>query len=90
MHLDQPGLLPESQCGFRKDRGTIDIIFTAKQLQEKCQEQNLDLFMPFVDLTRAFDTVRRDGIWKKTTKFGCPTKFIAMVWQFHDDMQACV
>ena len=29
----------------RKDRGTIDIIFTARQLQEKCQEQNVDLYM---------------------------------------------
>ena len=30
-HFEQSGLLPESQCGFRKDRGTIDMIFTAKQ-----------------------------------------------------------
>ena len=57
-------LIPESQRGFRKDRGTIDMIFTARQLQEKCQEQNIDLYMTFVDLTKAFDTVRRDGLWK--------------------------
>ena len=63
-HLDQAGLIPESQCGFRKDRGTIDMIFTARQLQEKCQEQNLDLYMTFVDLTKAFDTVSRDGLGK--------------------------
>ena len=25
-HLEQAGLLPESQCGFRKDRETIDMI----------------------------------------------------------------
>ena len=42
VHLDQKGLIPESQCGFRKDRGAIDMIFTARQLQEKCQEQNVD------------------------------------------------
>ena len=44
-HLEQSGLLPESQCGFRKDRGTIDMIFTARQLQEKSQEQNMNLYM---------------------------------------------
>ena len=67
-HLDQAGLLPESQCGFRKDRGTIDMIFTARQLQEKCQEQNVYLYMTFVDLTKAFDTVSRDGLWKIMAK----------------------
>ena len=61
-HHEQSGLLPESQCGFKKDRGTIDMIFTARQLQEKCQEQNVVLFMTFVDLTKAFDTVSCEGL----------------------------
>ena len=61
-HLDQAGLILESQCGFRKDRGAIDAIFTARQLQEKCREQNVDLYMTFVDLTKAFGTVSRDGL----------------------------
>ena len=63
-HLEQSGLLPDSQCGVRKDRGTIDMIFSARQLQEKCQEQNMDFYMNFVDLTKAFDTVSREGLWK--------------------------
>ena len=62
VHLDQTGLIPESQCGFKKDRGTVDMIFTARQLQEKCQEQNVDLYMTFVDLTKAFDTVSRERL----------------------------
>ena len=76
-HLEWSGLLPESQCGFRKNRGTIDMIFTARQLQEKCQEQNVDLYMTFVDLSKAFDTVSREGLRKIMAKFGCPAKFIA-------------
>ena len=89
-HLEQSGLLPENQCGFRKDRGTIDMIFTARKLQEKCQEQNMDLYMTFVDLTKASDTVSREGLWKIMAKFGCPAKFIAIVQQFHDGVLARV
>ena len=81
-HLERSGLLPESQCGFRKNRGTIDMIFTARQLQEKCQEQNADLYMTFVDLTKAFDTVSLKGLWKIMAKFGFPAKFIATVRQW--------
>ncbi len=50
-------MLPESQCGFRKNRSTIDMIFTARQLQEKSWEQHQDMFMAFVDLSKAVDTV---------------------------------
>ena len=70
--------------------GTIDMIFTARQLQEKCQEQNVDLYMTFVDRTKAFDTVSREGLWKIMAKFDRPDKFIAMVRQFHDGMLARV
>ena len=87
-HLERSGLLSESQCGFRKNRGTIDMIFTARQLQ--CKEQNVDLYMTFVDLTKAFDTVSREGLWKIMAKFGCPAKFIAMVRQFLCGMLARV
>ena len=74
----------------RKDRRTIDKIFTARQLQEKCQEQNVAQYMTFVDLTKAFDTVSRDGLLKIMTKIGCPPRYIAMVRQFCDGMQARV
>ena len=72
------------------------MIFTARQLKKKkkkkkkCQEQNVDLYMIFVDLTKAFDTVSREGLCKIMAKFGCPSKFIAMVRQFHDGMLARV
>ncbi len=40
-------VLPESQCGFRPSRGTADMIFTVRQLQEKCCEQRQPLYMAF-------------------------------------------
>ena len=66
------------------------MILIARQLQEKCQEHNVVLFMTFVDFTKAFDTVSREELWKIMAKLGCPVKFIAMVRQFHDAMLASV
>ena len=63
------------------------MMFTARQIQEKCQEQNVDLYMTFEDRTKAFDTFSRDGLWKIMAKFGCPSRSKAMVRQFHDGMQ---
>ena len=83
-------VLPESQCRFRRGRSTIDMIFVARQLQEKCREQHPDLCLAFVDLTKAFDTVNRDLLWNILRKFGCPPIFIAMLQQFHTGMCAQV
>ena len=47
----------ESQCAFRRNRGTIDIIFPVGKIKEKCREQNQSLYILFVHLTKAFDTV---------------------------------
>ena len=64
------------------------MIFTVRQLQEKSREQNKGLYITFVDLTKAFDTVSRDGLWKVMAKIGCPEKFVNIVRLFHDGMQA--
>ena len=49
------GIYPESQCGFRAERSTIDMIFSLRHLQEKCREQQMPLYIAFIDLTKAFD-----------------------------------
>nr|VZI48245.1 unnamed protein product [Spirometra erinaceieuropaei] len=54
-HLEQ-GLLPKSKWGIRRHRGTTDMVFAARQLQEKCQEMRTHLYSTFVHLTNAFDT----------------------------------
>lgn len=83
-------LLPESQCGFRRDRGTVDMIFTVRQLQEKAREQNRDLHMAFIDLTKAFDSVNREFLWEVLRISGCPPKFVNLIRQFHEGMRARV
>ena len=58
-HLEQSGLLSESQIGFRKDIETTDMIFNSRTASRKMPGTELDLYMTFVDLTKAFDTISR-------------------------------
>ena len=76
---------PESQCGFRANRGTTDMIFVLRQIQEKCKEQNMGLFVAFIDLTKAFDMASRDGLWKILSRLGCPPKFLTIICQLHEE-----
>ena len=63
------------------------MIFTIRQLQEKCQKQCGDLFLVFIDLTKAFDTVNREALWLILGKLGCPEKLISILQLFHHDMK---
>ncbi|XP_029766781.1 uncharacterized protein LOC112117806 [Terrapene carolina triunguis] len=78
--------LPESQCGFRPGRSTVDMVFAVRQIQEKCIEQNMHLYAVFIDLTKAFDTVNREALWTILTRLGCPRKFVQIIHLFHDSM----
>ena len=79
-------VLPESQGGFRRNRGTTDMIFAVRQLMEKAREQHRNLYIAFVDFTKAFDSVNRNALWVIMKKMGCPPKFVAILKCLHRDM----
>uniref|UniRef100_H3B828 Reverse transcriptase domain-containing protein n=1 Tax=Latimeria chalumnae TaxID=7897 RepID=H3B828_LATCH len=81
---------PESQCGFRAGCSTTDMSFTLCLLQEKSHEQQAPLYVAFVDLQKAFDTVSRNGIYKILSKIGCPQKVLSLFKEFHEGMKAII
>ncbi len=81
---------PEAQCGLRSQRSTIDMIFSLRQLQEKCREQRQPLYIAFIDLTKAFDLVSRKGLFTLLHRIRCPPKLLKMVTSFHDEMKGTV
>ena len=85
-----PKVVPETRCGFRSNRSTVDMTFCLRQLQEKCIEQDRPLYMVFVDFTKAFDTVGRTGLWQLLKKYECPEKFTTMIEALHTGMMANV
>ena len=78
-----PEVVPETQCGFRGNRSTTDLIICLRQLQEIFVAQDRPLCMVFVDFNKAFDTVGRIGLWQLPRKYGRPEKFTTMVKALH-------
>jgi len=66
------------------------MIFSARHLQEKCLELYKDLYLIFIDLTKAFDSVNKSGLRAVLSRVGCPDKFVKIVQSFHDGMLASV
>ena len=79
---------PQSQSGYRGNRSTIDGIFTLRQLMEKTKEQRQNLYIVFVDFTKAFDTVNREFLFKILGKLGCPPKFTRLIHSLYSQVHA--
>ena len=83
-------VLPESQCGFRKGRGCSDMIFTVRQLIEKANEHKAKIFLVFIYLRKAYDSVPREALWVALGKLGVPDSVIEWIRSFHQGMKAAI
>ena len=89
-------VLGESECGYRKNRGGADATFLLRRMLEEFRsslpkgqrEQAKDLYVLFVDLKKAFDSVDRELLWKLLRdKFGIPEDIVKLLRLLHDGMQ---
>ena len=90
IYCEAQGIMPEEQCGFRPGRSTVDMLFVVRRLQELARARKTPLYMCFVDLKKAYDSVDRELLWKVLTRAGVPNEMITIIRQFHDGMQARV
>ena len=89
-YCERENILPEEQCGFRPQRSTIDMMFVLRRLQELARMKDTPLYLCFINLTKAYDSVDRTLLWDVLARFGVPPRMLAVMRQFHDGMQACV
>ena len=56
-YCEAHGILPDEQCGFRPERSTVGMLFVVRRLQELARRRRIPLYMCFVDLQKAYDSV---------------------------------
>ena len=89
-YCERVGILPEEQSGFRPKRSTTDMMFVIRRLQELARKKRIPLYVCFIDLTKAYDSVDRTPLWTALARFGVPQNMMSVIHQFHDGMRACV
>ena len=60
------------------------MIFCARLIMEKAREHNTKVFMLFVDLMKAFNSVPRQALWLVLEKYGIPPLLVRLIQSLHD------
>ena len=64
--------LPDVQAGYRKGRETRDQIANICWIIEKAREFQKNIYLCFIDNTKAFDCVDHNKLWKTLKETGIP------------------
>ncbi|MGL4388826.1 MAG: reverse transcriptase domain-containing protein [Brevinema sp.] len=76
-HIEET--LEESQAGFRPGRSCQDWIFSLRQILEKINNRDKQIFICAIDMEKAFDTIKREKIWEVLEKRSVPTELILAI-----------
>jgi hypothetical protein len=85
--MERLGVRSVTQCGFRKEHGTIDAFFTLTHLINRARHQKMPLFVVFIDFKKAFDTVPRDLLLLRCQQLGIHGRFLTLLERLYDVIQ---
>ena len=66
------------------------MVFPIRQLTEKTIEHQKKLFLLFIDIRKAYDSISHALLWRALEKLGVLDTLISLVRSFHEGMQAWV
>jgi sorting nexin-29 len=78
------GVRAVTQCGFRREHGTIDVLFTLTHLINQARHQRKKLYVVFIDFKKAFDTVPRDLLLERCKQLGVHGRFLSLLERLYD------
>ena len=75
--VEEHNLLGEVQNGFRKERAGADNSFILDSILWKAKAQRSKVHLAFLDISKAYDSVNREVLWKKLSSMGFGGRFLA-------------
>ena len=81
--------LPDVQAGFRKGRGTRDLIANIPWIMEKAREFQKNIYFCFIDYARVFDCVDHK-FWQILKEMGIPDHLTCLLRNLYAGQEATV
>jgi hypothetical protein len=78
------------QAGFRKGRGTRDQVASICWIREKAREFQKNIYLCFIDCTKAFECVDHNKLWKILKEMGIPYRLICLLRNLYVGQEATV
>ena len=82
--------IAKTQFGFVPDKGTRNAIFTLSMLMERCIEVQKDLYICFIDYSKAFDKVKHDKLFEMLNQLDIDGKDLRVLRNLYWDQTAAV
>ena len=81
-------VLGEEQNGFRKDRRGEDNMFVVNELVECMRKSGRKVYIAFLDIEKAYDTVNRRLLCKVLEKVGVSEKIVRIIQSMYECTRA--
>ena len=78
--------ISEGQAGFRPNRSCVDHVHTLGKMNQGIKDARRTTYCFFLDVQKAYDTVWRNGLWKKLWEIGIRGK----MWRITKNMTECM
>jgi hypothetical protein len=72
-------IIGDHQCGFRRNRSTIDQILYIRQILEKKWEYTGTVHQLFIDFKKSCDSVKTEVLYKILLEFGISKKLFRLI-----------
>jgi hypothetical protein len=72
-------IIGDHQCGFRRNRSTMDQIFYIWQILQKKWEYNGTVHQLFIDFRKAYDSIKREVLYNILLEFGIPKELVRLI-----------
>ena len=82
--------LSDCQAGYRKGRGTTDMLFVLRLIIEKIRNTEDEAFITFIDYSKAFDSVNHNHLFKTMIDLGFPQHLVSLISDMYTNQKTTI